>query len=454
MGKVVNCDGLWTSLQVNLWNTQRSDSPIPDKLRIFEDCCTVLDLTFSVLEDSQAVDWRAPEFGSLSNHFESFITHCFQGAFMGRATSFRVGIIKARFCKVLLAQFWDDIDREGTVSFRSQWDVASLARLICHLGLQDKEDAGFWDSYVNGGHIGTDFTAKALGMIELTARDGPLLIFCQLVHLAATAVPLNQSGLEPKDIEKVWELQKKAIESRRLPLNRASDMVWNALGQLRELVIELRGKNVGKDRKILERLLRMIDKVFHLRSSCSMDPSEGEPVEGRLSFSSGSTAVNRGPSSDTQTSEGEDGFGRAHPLFIPRAYTDLRPDSASGSFPSLHSTVQVTPGVGIVHRSLGTFLSTIPPVIPGPHFQYMGASQRRVYTSTRRTSSTSSVTRPNVVTRASTSALYTTCGDSPTVLQSPVITSSNISSDLNDEGLLLCTSPTFEEDEEELNPRN
>ena len=320
MGKVINRDDLWTSLQVNLWNTQRSDRPIPDKLRIFEDCCTVLDIAFSVLGDSQEVDWRAPEFGSLSNHFESFITHCFQGAFMGRATSFRVGIIKARFCKSLLAQFWDDIDREGTVSFRSQWDVASLARLICHLGLQDKEDADFWDSYVNGGHIGADFMAKALEMIDITARDGPLLIFCQLVHLAATAVPLKQSGLEPKDIEKVWELQMKAIESTCLPLNRASDVVWKALGQLRELVNELCGKNVGKDRKILERLLRMIDKVFHLRSSGSVDdPSECEPVEARLSFSCDITAVNgagQSRCSDTQISESKDEFGRACLLFV------------------------------------------------------------------------------------------------------------------------------------------
>ena len=316
MEKVVNHDDLWTSLQVNFWNTQRSDCPIPDKLRIFEDCCTVLDIAFSVLEDSQEVDWRAPEFGSLSNHFESFITHCFQGAFMGRATSFRVGIIKARFCKALLAQFWDDIDREGTVSFRSQWDVASLARLICHLGLRDKDDADFWDSYVNGGHIGADFTAKALGMIDIAARDGPLLIFCQLVHLAATAVPLNQSGLEPKDIEKVWKLQTEAIESERLPLNRASDIVWEAVGQLRELVNELRSKNVGKDRKILERLLRTIDKVFHLRSSGSMGPSESEPVEGRLGLYTSSTTVNGGPSSDTQTNGSEDDFGRACKLFI------------------------------------------------------------------------------------------------------------------------------------------
>ena len=71
MEKVVRHDDLWTSLQVNLWNNQRSDSPTPDKLRVFDDCCTILDLAFSVLGDSEEVDWRAPEFGLLLQHFES-----------------------------------------------------------------------------------------------------------------------------------------------------------------------------------------------------------------------------------------------------------------------------------------------------------------------------------------------------------------------------------------------
>ena len=332
MEKVVRHDELWTSLQVNLWNTQRSERPTPDKLRVFEDCCTVLDLAFSVLENSREVDWRAPEFGSLSQHFESFITHCFQGtSFMGRATSFRVGIIKARFCKALLVQFKDDIDREGTVSFRSQWDVASLARLICTLGLRDEQNAEFWHSYINGGHIGPEFTAKALEMINVTERDGPLLIFCQLGHLAATAVPLGQSGLELKDIEKVWELQKKVIEDKRLPLNRASYLVWEALGQHREQVNDLCHKNTGGDREILHRLLRMIDDVLDLRFSGSEGFSRSEPAEeqdpktsaavnsasyswrsrginNRSSSASKSIAVVIGPSSGTQSGEGE--FGR------------------------------------------------------------------------------------------------------------------------------------------------
>ena len=280
MEKVVRHDELWTSLQVGLWNTQRSERPTPDKLHVFEDCCTVLDLAFSVLEDSREVDWRAPEFGSFSQHFESFITHCFHGTlFIGRATSFRVGIIKVRFCKALLAQFKDEIDREGAVSFRSQWDVAALARLICALGLRDEESAEFWHSYINGGHIGPDFTAKAHEMIKVTARDGPLLIFCQLVHLTTTAVPQGQSGLELKDIEKVWELQKKLIDDKRLPLNHASNIVWEALDQRREQVNDLRCKNSGGDREILHRLLRMIDDVLDLRFSGSEGFSQSELSE-------------------------------------------------------------------------------------------------------------------------------------------------------------------------------
>ena len=376
MEKVVSHDDLWTSLQVNLWNTQRSDSPIPDKLRVFEDCCTVLDIAFSVLEDSQEVDWRAPEFGSLSNQFESFITHCFQGAFMGRATIFRVGIIKARFCKALLAQFWDDIVREDTVSFQSQWDVASLARLVCILGFRDKEDADFWDSHVNGGHFGPNFTAKALEMIHIAARDGPLLIFCQLGRLAVTTVPLTRSGLKPKDTEKVLELQMKVFKDERLPLNRASDIVWEELGQLRELVNELCAKKTGKDRELLERLLQIIEKAR---------PS-GPMYSGHI-----------------QTSEGKGGFGRARSLLIYRAVTDLWLDSGSDSLPSSHSTVQVTPGMGIVDRSFGAFLSTIPPV---------GAS------------AVSGATVP-----------------------SHAITSSHhIFSDHGDEGRLANTPPTFEEE--------
>jgi hypothetical protein len=469
MEKVVRHDDLWTSLQVNLWNAERSDSPAPDKLRVFEDCCTVLDLAFSVLEDSREVDWRAPEFGSLSQHFDSFAMHCFKGAFMGRATSFRVSMIKARFCDALLAQFRNDLEREGTVSFRSQWDVASLARLIYTLGLRDEEDIEFWNSYIDGGHIGVEFTAKALKMIDIATRDGPLLIFCQLGHLAASATPLHQSGLDLKDIKKLWTLQKKVVKNTRLPLSHASNEVWDGLDQLREKLRDLCGKYTGKDGKNLRRLHRKIEDVLNLRSSgADGGPGQGEPAEEqgpntstdvnstpssgshghRFSFASESTTVTGGPSTGTPTGEGEDGFGRAtSSLLIPRASIDLRPEHSANNgekkthvrsespqsydsgflgFPSLHPAVQGTPGVRIMHRSI-----TSPSIIRSmtPYFPMGDAHSRRAHAASGRTGTDPgpSTSRPSL--GVSTSAISSSRRDAPTAISSP-----HEFSDLSDEG--------------------
>ena len=153
MESIVREDDLWASLHVNLWSAQRSDCPTPDKLRIFEDCCTMLDVALWSLENSTKVDWHAPEFGSLAQKFESFITHGFQDSFMRRATSFRVGLIRIRCCKILLAKIFDDIESEGTIFFWSQWDVAFLAKMFRSFGIGDGKDAEFWKSYINGGNI-------------------------------------------------------------------------------------------------------------------------------------------------------------------------------------------------------------------------------------------------------------------------------------------------------------
>ena len=96
----------------------------------------------------------------------------------------------------------------------------------------------------------------------------------------------------------------------------------------------------------------------------------------RGSFGSVSTTVSGGLSSDIQTSEGEDG---ARSLLIPRDTTDFLPESGSDSLPSFHSAVQVTPGVGIVHPSFGHFLSTFPPMSPGPHFRFITVGISRCY---------------------------------------------------------------------------
>ena len=276
MEKIVLCDNLWSDLQLILWTRERSISSASDKFRVFECCCNILNVAFSVLEDSQKVDWRAPEFGSLWQQFDSFVAHGFQGAFMGRTTSFRFGLIKARFCKVLLAQISDNICK-NVLSFQSQWDVASFAKLICYLGLQDMDDPEFWNSYFNGGHIGTEVTEKALKMVNIVASDGPLLIFCQLGHLATSTITCYHSGIDPKDFKEVFELQENLIVDQRLPLNRASDKVWEDLDRLGEQVeglCEATSGNADEKGELLHSLLRKVNDARNLRSESPSDAEE------------------------------------------------------------------------------------------------------------------------------------------------------------------------------------
>jgi hypothetical protein len=357
MEKVVYRDDLWSNLQMILWITQRSTSSTSDKFRVFECCCRVLDVALSVPEDSRKVDWLAPEFGSLWQHFETFIIYSSQGAFMGRAVSFRIGIIRARFCKVLLAQFWDDIMRRNVLSFRSQWDVASLAKLIYYLGLRDEDDPEFWNSYFNGGHIGAELTVKALKVVNIIANDGPLSIFCQLGHLATSTIPSHDSDLEHKDIEKVLKLQDKLMADPRLPLNQlngASDKVWNDLDQLQKQVEDLCSAisggtvdtghaddrdNAGEEVELLQPLLQKIGNVRNLRVTRSKGPSHNGHAEKRPST----------VPQTTETIEGESGFERATSLSIPRASINLQPDSHPLS--SSQSTVQNTIHVGTIGTS-------------------------------------------------------------------------------------------------------
>jgi len=257
-------DDLWTSLQVNLWNAVRSDSPVPDKLRMFEACCTVIDAIFLALEDSDRVDRRAPHFGSLAQHFELFVTTCFQGTFVGRATGFRVGLIKLRFCKAVLAQFHREVDQEGAVSLRSQWDVAALARVFYTLEVGDDEDVKFWKSFTNGGHIAAEFMDKVREMLNIAIRDGPLLNFCKLGHLAATAVPFAGSGLGSADMEKLQVLQATMLNDKRLPLNRASAEVWKELSRLQCEVYDISTKSSGEEKDMLEHLLGVIEEAYNL----------------------------------------------------------------------------------------------------------------------------------------------------------------------------------------------
>lgn len=274
MEDLVRKDGLWTILQDNLRNALREDSPIPDKLRIFMACCTVADQAFLALENSQNVNWRAPEFISLAQHYEMFVAHCFQGTFLGRATSFRTGITKARFCRALLAQFLKEVDRNGTVVFRSQWDVASLARLFCTLGVGSEEDAEFWKSFVDGGHVGAEFMTKAHDMLNIAVRDGPLLNFCRLGRLAMTMAPFEGSDLNDLDVDKLSKLLQNMIDDSRLPLKGASAEVWEDLSRLRGEVDHVISKSCQGDQEKLQPLSEKIEQVYNLRPSAQASASQ------------------------------------------------------------------------------------------------------------------------------------------------------------------------------------
>ncbi|KAF8468061.1 hypothetical protein DFH94DRAFT_776886 [Russula ochroleuca] len=281
-------------------------------------------------------------------------------------------------------------------------------------------------------------------MIKITKRDGPLLIFCQLGHLTAKAVPLDHFGPQGMDIEKLLELQKKLIEDNGLPLNRASDTVWKGLDQLRKQVNKLCGQFTGKNGEIFQQLLQMIDRVNNSRSSGSEAPAQREPAEGaetsvivnptpslresraissRLSFASESTAVTGRPSSGSQTSENDGGFGQSFgqssmlgsmDIFSSRGKTHVRSESPQSFESGPHSVPSRrpigTPGVGNINRFFGD------------------ASQRM-----GQAGSGFKATRQSLESRASTGALSMLRRNAPTVLPNPAVGSPHGSFELSDE---------------------
>jgi hypothetical protein len=308
MEGLVRCDHLWISLQVHLSNSLRPNSFTPVVLRVFDTCCTVIDTAFVALENSK-VDWRAPNFGSLAHYFELFVTDCFQGMFIERAIAFRVGLIKARFCRAVLAQFLDEFKTEGTVIFRSHWDVAALARIFYSLGVSGDADVEFWKSFVDGGPVGVKLVAKTHTTLDTAKRDGPLLNFCKLGYLGLMAAPFKGSGLKDTDFKNLLALMQKMTEDSRLPLTDASAPVWEELDRLRHEVADTRmriGVRVGyevndifetsdnedevieifetgsnEDEINMKALLRRIDKVIRRRplSTYQHRPSDHIPAQ-------------------------------------------------------------------------------------------------------------------------------------------------------------------------------
>ena len=304
------------------------------------------------------------------------------------------------------------------------------------------------------GHSEEEFIAKAHEMIHMTKRDGPLMIFIQLGHLAASAVPLNQSGPERKDIEKVWELQKKVIEDKRLPLDHASNTVWETLGQLREQANDLGRKYTasGSEKDLLQRLLLMIDGVTNLRHSGSgqREPAEeqgpesvfsvipssssGERQGTRNRFSSASdsdiTAVTGGPSSVIEASGVEDGFGRTSFLFIYGASIYLQP-------------VRFVDKILEDERESYERSESPQSYDSTPHEMMMmnRSRRRRMY---KRTSLGFSASRPSLLSRASSGPLFALRGDAVASLSNS--SESPCGSVVLSDDDHLGTAPTFEKE--------
>ncbi|KAI0267238.1 hypothetical protein BGY98DRAFT_1025526 [Russula aff. rugulosa BPL654] len=126
-------------------------------------------------------------------------------------------------------------------------------------------------------------------MVHRIVYDGPLLIFCQLGYLATSTIPHHRSGLERKDIERVLHLQHELILDQLLPLNGASDTVWEDLRQLRKQVEGLCGAisggtgdtgnagDAGEEGELLQTLLRRIDDVRNLRVVTHGPEARSEP---------------------------------------------------------------------------------------------------------------------------------------------------------------------------------
>ncbi|KAI0267905.1 hypothetical protein BGY98DRAFT_938473 [Russula aff. rugulosa BPL654] len=220
-----------------------------------------------------------------------------------------------------------------------------------------------------------------------------------------------------------------------------------------------------------------MDEVLDLRFSVTEGFSQSEPAEEQDPKTS--VAVNPspasflggrafrlqvhlaavGPSSSTQSGEDEDGFGKlsSDKVSCREKITHSRSESPKESFqghepvshslPSSHFTVQGTPGFGITHRSIDTSPVAIPPVIS--YFPYLeDVRQRRNYSPTGRNGTGFGAASPNLVTRASASAPFTSRRDASATLPSPATSSPHRSLDPGDPGTKVnqATSLTFEEE--------
>jgi hypothetical protein len=133
-------DKLWEQLHVPLSSCYNPQVPFADKLRVVMDFISILDVAFTVPNDSSNIDWQSPDFDLLMGHFFGFRDNVTQGMFLGRDANFRLGIFYIQYCHATLCQFSMRRSR-GEPFFTSA--TGSLSKLVSTLGIGTQEDRDY-----------------------------------------------------------------------------------------------------------------------------------------------------------------------------------------------------------------------------------------------------------------------------------------------------------------------
>ena len=127
--------------------------------------------------------------------------------------------------------------------------------------------------------------AKAHETLDLAVRDGSLLNFIKLGHLATTAVPFEGSGLEEAELGKLVDLLQKMMDDSELPLQLASVNVWEDLSRLRDQVREISTKSNDDDKFKLQALQGKIDIVHSQGPYATQGLSQSDDAQAQASGS-------------------------------------------------------------------------------------------------------------------------------------------------------------------------
>ena len=126
---------------------------------------------------------------------------------------------------------------------------------------------------------------KAHEMLDLAVRDESLLNFIKVGHLATTAVHFEGSSLEEAGLGKLVDFLQKMMDDSELPLQLASEKVWEDLSRLRDQVREISAKSDDDNKYKLQALHAKIDIVHGQGPYALQGPSQSDHAQAPASGS-------------------------------------------------------------------------------------------------------------------------------------------------------------------------